>query len=86
MLEQIAKEKTVDILNYVAQLRKQRNLMVQTEQQYIFIHDALLDAIISGDTEIHASKLRKHVQDMIEPYKETGMTCSAFSLVIQLHI
>lgn len=74
MLEQIAKEKTVDILNYVTQLRKQRNLMVQTEPQYIFIHDTLLDVIISGETEIHASKLRNHVQEMIEPYKETGIS------------
>ncbi|XP_031550541.1 receptor-type tyrosine-protein phosphatase F-like [Actinia tenebrosa] len=74
MLQQIAQEKTVDILNCVTQLRKQRNLMVQTEQQYIFIHDALLDVIISGDTEIHASNLRKHVQEMIEPFKETGET------------
>ena len=65
----------MDILNYVTQLRKQRNLMVQTEQQYIFIHDALLDVIIiGGDTEIQASQLRRHVQEMSEPYKETGMT------------
>ena len=70
MIRQIAKEKTVDVFHYVTQLRKQRNLMVQTEQQYIFIHDALLDVVISGDTEIHVSKLRQRIEEMLECDKE----------------
>ncbi|KAK3749884.1 hypothetical protein QZH41_008270, partial [Actinostola sp. cb2023] len=72
MLKQIAYERTVDVLHYVIQLRKQRNLMVQTEQQYIFIHDALFDAIVSGDTELRANKLRTHVEEMSDIDKNTG--------------
>jgi receptor-type tyrosine-protein phosphatase F len=34
---------------------------VQTEEQYIFIHDAILEAIICGNTEIPADKLQEHV-------------------------
>ena len=36
-------EKTVDVYGHVTCLRAQRNYMVQTEDQYIFIHDALLE-------------------------------------------
>ncbi|NXQ66353.1 PTPRS phosphatase, partial [Quiscalus mexicanus] len=41
MLERIKHEKTVDIYGHVTLMRSQRNYMVQTEDQYSFIHDAL---------------------------------------------
>ena len=46
MLERMKHEKTVDVYGHVTCLRAQRNYMVQTEDQYIFIHDALLEVII----------------------------------------
>ena len=52
MLERLKHEKTVDVYGHVTCLRAQRNYMVQTEDQYIFIHDALLEAILSGNTEV----------------------------------
>jgi protein-tyrosine phosphatase len=52
MLERMKQEKTVDVYGHVTCLRAQRNYMVQTEDQYIFIHDALLEAAISGSTEV----------------------------------
>lgn len=39
--------------------------MVQTEEQYIFIHDAVLDAAQSGSTEVPASKLKQHIETNI---------------------
>lgn len=51
MLERIRHEKTIDVYGHVTCLRAQRNYMVQTEDQYIFIHDALLEAVMTGFTE-----------------------------------
>ena len=56
MLERIKHEKTIDVYGHVTCLRAQRNYMVQTEDQYTFIHDALLEAVMSGFTEVCTHK------------------------------
>lgn len=51
-------------------------LKVQTEEQYIFIHDALLEAAICGNTEVAATELHTHIQKLmqIDPSENiTGM-------------
>lgn len=65
MLERIKHVDTVDIYGHVTCLRAQRNYMVQTEDQYVFIHDALLEAVTSGNTEILARNLRRHVRQLM---------------------
>ncbi|CAL2032981.1 unnamed protein product [Caenorhabditis brenneri] len=67
MLERLRYENTVDIYGCVTALRAQRSYMVQTEEQYIFIHDAVLDAVNSGSTEVPASRLHQHVQALMQP-------------------
>ena len=62
MLERIKHEKTLDVYGHVTCLRSQRNYMVQTEDQYVFIHDALVEAIQSGNTEVPARNLYAHLQ------------------------
>lgn len=66
MLERIRQDKSVDIYGHVTCLRAQRNYMVQTEDQYIFIHDAILEAIQSGNTEVPARNLYAHIQRLTE--------------------
>jgi len=56
-LERLRYENSLDIYGCVRAIRAQRQYMVQTDDQYIFIHDALLDAAQSGSTEIPSSKL-----------------------------
>ncbi|XP_047026762.1 tyrosine-protein phosphatase Lar isoform X5 [Helicoverpa zea] len=76
MLERARHERTVDIYGHVTCLRAQRNYMVQTEDQYIFIHDALLEAVICGDTEVPARNLHAHIQKLmrVDPIENiTGM-------------
>ncbi|XP_059840008.1 receptor-type tyrosine-protein phosphatase F-like isoform X3 [Hypanus sabinus] len=64
MLERIKHEKTVDIYGHVTCMRAQRNYMVQTEDQYIFIHEALLEAATCGNTEVPARSLFAHIQKL----------------------
>ncbi|KAL1517201.1 hypothetical protein ABEB36_000996 [Hypothenemus hampei] len=66
MLERMRHEKTVDIYGHVTCLRAQRNYMVQTEDQYVFIHDALLEAYICGNTEVPARNLHSHIQKLMQ--------------------
>nr|XP_022917798.1 tyrosine-protein phosphatase Lar isoform X3 [Onthophagus taurus] len=66
MLERIKHEKSIDIYGHVTCLRAQRNYMVQTEDQYIFIHDALLEAVICGQTEVPARNLHQHIQKLMQ--------------------
>ncbi|KAM8773077.1 protein tyrosine phosphatase receptor type Db isoform 10-T12 [Acanthopagrus schlegelii] len=76
MAERIKHEKTLDIYGHVTLMRSQRNYMVQTEDQYIFIHDALLEAVTCGNTEVPARNLYSYIQRLtqIEPGENvTGM-------------
>nr|XP_015220909.1 PREDICTED: receptor-type tyrosine-protein phosphatase S isoform X15 [Lepisosteus oculatus] len=70
MLERIKHEKTVDIYGHVTLMRSQRNYMVQTEDQYSFIHDALLEAVACGNTEVAARSLYTYIQKLSQI--ETG--------------
>ncbi|WAR22990.1 LAR-like protein [Mya arenaria] len=78
MLERIKHEKTVDIYGHVTCLRAQRNYMVQTEDQYIFIHDALLEAVTCGNTEVPARSLSPHIQKLMQP--DPGETVTGMEL------
>ncbi|XP_053711400.1 receptor-type tyrosine-protein phosphatase delta-like isoform X14 [Synchiropus splendidus] len=76
MTERIKHEKTIDIYGHVTLMRSQRNYMVQTEDQYIFIYDALLEAVTCGNTEVPARNLYSYIQRLtqIEPGENvTGM-------------
>ncbi|XP_053742944.1 protein tyrosine phosphatase receptor type Fa isoform X2 [Synchiropus splendidus] len=66
MLERMKHEKSVDIYGHVTCMRAQRNYMVQTEDQYIFIHEALLEAAMCGNTEVPARNLYAHIQKLTQ--------------------
>lgn len=64
MLERIRHERTTDIYGHVTLMRSQRNYMVQTEDQYGFIHEALLEAVACGNTEVAARSLFSYMQKL----------------------
>ncbi|XP_052451545.1 receptor-type tyrosine-protein phosphatase mu isoform X4 [Carassius gibelio] len=74
MLDMAEREGVVDIYNCVRELRSRRVNMVQTEEQYVFIHDAILEACLCGDTTIPANQLRSVYYDMNRLDPQTNST------------
>ncbi|CAB3361379.1 Hypothetical predicted protein [Cloeon dipterum] len=65
MLKQIAAKSEVNIYGFLRHIRTQRNFLVQTEEQYIFIHDALLEAIEFGNTCIGHTSVPNYIINLL---------------------
>lgn len=76
MLKQIEHKNVVNVFGFLRHIRAQRNFLVQTEEQYIFIHDALLEAIVSGETSVKADV----IMDMKD---DKEMLAQQFKLITQ---
>ncbi|XP_058856175.1 receptor-type tyrosine-protein phosphatase U isoform X1 [Acipenser ruthenus] len=65
MLDMAECEGVVDIYNCVKTLCSRRINMIQTEEQYVFIHDAILEACLCGETAISVSEFSLTYKEML---------------------
>ncbi|KAJ0171133.1 hypothetical protein K1T71_013332 [Dendrolimus kikuchii] len=61
LLDQLRETDHAAVFNTVAELRRQRNFLVQSLKQYVFVYRALVEYAHYGDTEIPASRLKSTI-------------------------
>ncbi|GCB64839.1 hypothetical protein scyTo_0004680 [Scyliorhinus torazame] len=74
MLDMMHAERKVDVFGFVSRIRAQRCQMVQTDMQYVFIYQALLEHYLYGDTELEVTSLESHLQKLYN--RVSGSGCS----------
>ena len=73
-MEHLKENDEVNIYKCVAELRENRCLMVQTKEQYIFIHDALLDFVCCKDTFIADHEFQAYLDNAMVRNMESMST------------
>lgn len=76
MIEQMKDKGTIDVAGFLLHIRRQRKFLVQTEEQYMLIHDAIAEYIISHDTEIKHGDLTAYIEKISQIHdgeKETAL-------------
>uniref|UniRef100_A0A674D928 Receptor-type tyrosine-protein phosphatase epsilon n=1 Tax=Salmo trutta TaxID=8032 RepID=A0A674D928_SALTR len=64
MIDMMHVERRLDVFGFVTRIREQRSQLVQTDMQYSFIYQALLEYYLYGDTELDVSSLEGHLQKL----------------------
>uniref|UniRef100_A0A673GB06 Receptor-type tyrosine-protein phosphatase alpha n=1 Tax=Sinocyclocheilus rhinocerous TaxID=307959 RepID=A0A673GB06_9TELE len=72
MLDMMGAERKVDVFGFVTRIRAQRCQMVQTDMQYVFIFQALLEHYLYGDTELEVTSLESHLNKLYAPLPGAG--------------
>uniref|UniRef100_A0A0B7ABU4 Uncharacterized protein n=1 Tax=Arion vulgaris TaxID=1028688 RepID=A0A0B7ABU4_9EUPU len=68
MIAQIRDQRTINIPGFTQHIRRQRNFLVQTEDQYIFIHEVLVEYLLgNGTTEVMEDHMMEHLLDLYQP-------------------
>ncbi|XP_061084123.1 receptor-type tyrosine-protein phosphatase epsilon isoform X2 [Conger conger] len=76
MIDMMHAEQKVDVFGVVSRIREQRSQLVQTDMQYSFIYQALLEYYLYGDTELDVSSLEGHLQKLHNtsaPFDRVGL-------------
>lgn len=67
-------QETINIYETISYLRTRRVNMIQTVKQYMFVHDAVLDFLLCGVTEIEAEQLSSEIQRLEQKDQNTYLT------------
>ncbi|XP_068624792.1 uncharacterized protein [Battus philenor] len=79
-LNQLKLTGTLSPLGFLCRARTQRNHLVQTEEQYVFVHDALLEHVRSGNTEVEFGKAREYLAKLLEDISEEELAVMDLNL------
>ncbi|XP_055637992.1 tyrosine-protein phosphatase 69D isoform X2 [Toxorhynchites rutilus septentrionalis] len=75
LTQQLNEEGQVSIFNSICDMRYQRNFLVQSLKQYIFLYRALTELAYFGDTEIDQKSLAATVENLKQPSTENPEIC-----------
>uniref|UniRef100_A0AAX7U5H2 Receptor-type tyrosine-protein phosphatase epsilon n=1 Tax=Astatotilapia calliptera TaxID=8154 RepID=A0AAX7U5H2_ASTCA len=70
MIEMMHAEQKIDVFGFVSKIREQRSQLIQTDMQYSFIYQALLEYYLYGDTELDVSSLEGHLQKLHNTFND----------------
>jgi receptor-type tyrosine-protein phosphatase gamma len=73
MMKQIKAKSTVNIHTFLKHIRHQRNYLVQTEEQFIFIYDVLVEQLKSGETELTDHNYKSYINGLSRIMNEDGL-------------
>ncbi|KAL8625683.1 hypothetical protein ACOMHN_043958 [Nucella lapillus] len=73
-LERARAEGIIDVHNFVQLMRTQRVNMVQSFEQYVFVYDSLLEALICGDTTVSSHAFPEVYNDLCLYDSDIGKT------------
>ncbi|XP_074612301.1 receptor-type tyrosine-protein phosphatase S-like isoform X2 [Acropora palmata] len=74
MLECAKDRGNVFIQNYVEVMRRQRPYMVQKEEQYVFLHEAVMVGLACGNTEVSSEDLLLRMNKLARVNKSSNQT------------
>ncbi|ESO85747.1 hypothetical protein LOTGIDRAFT_130294, partial [Lottia gigantea] len=92
LLQQIPDSEEIDIFGLVLEMRENRSLMVQTENQYIYIHDCIRDALIDDTDE---EELEENIYENEGLYLSISISiwsqmalipCSRLNIIRNVHV
>ena len=73
-LQKAAAEDRINPFNRVIELREERNLLIQTEAQYVFLHSAILEGILFGYEDTPVADLPVLIDNLYKVDEEAGKT------------
>jgi receptor-type tyrosine-protein phosphatase gamma len=73
MMKQIQHKTSINVHNFLKHIRNQRNYLVQTEEQFIFIYDVLLESIKSGETDLTEQNYKLYISNLSRVLSTDGL-------------
>ncbi|XP_056019212.1 uncharacterized protein LOC125671627 [Ostrea edulis] len=86
LIKQGEREGSVDVINCVARMRQQRVHVVQTVEQYMFLHDAVIEGLTEGKSVVTAAEFPEYYSHLkrLNPSTQKSEIWEQFQLINKL--